>query len=107
MSPPRVTSPFHGSTEMFYLVCFDIVNDRIRYRAAKTLKGYGIRVQKSVFECPNLTEERFLKLKNRLEDIIDNGEDSVRYYRICKACLSEMEWSGIGRPPEKKPYKVV
>ncbi|TVQ95835.1 MAG: CRISPR-associated endonuclease Cas2, partial [Desulfovibrionales bacterium] len=36
----------------FYVVCFDIVDDPIRYRVAKALKGTGYRVQKSVFECP-------------------------------------------------------
>ncbi|MEI6262409.1 MAG: CRISPR-associated endonuclease Cas2 [Deltaproteobacteria bacterium] len=33
-------------------------------------KKYGTRVQKSVFECPNLTEKQFLKLKHRIEDSI-------------------------------------
>ena len=45
---------------MFVLVCFDIVDDRVRYRVVKTLKGYGIRGQKSVFECGNITEYKFI-----------------------------------------------
>ncbi|MBW2321305.1 MAG: CRISPR-associated endonuclease Cas2, partial [Deltaproteobacteria bacterium] len=65
---------------MFCLVCFDIVDDRIRYRAVKIIKAYGIRVQKSVFECTSLTEEQFLKMKQRLEDCIDSTQDSVRFY---------------------------
>ena len=39
---------------MFYLVCFDIVEDPARAKVVKVLKEYGERVQKSVFECPNL-----------------------------------------------------
>ncbi|HDG96778.1 MAG TPA: CRISPR-associated endonuclease Cas2, partial [Desulfobacterales bacterium] len=54
---------------MFYLVCFDIVDDRTRQRVVKVLKGYGHRVQKSVFECSKLSEDRYLKLKNKLEDL--------------------------------------
>lgn len=92
---------------MFYLVCFDIVDDRTRYRAVKILKGFGNRVQKSVFECPRLSEERFLKLKLKLEDCIDHGEDSVRYYALCRDCVSKVEFSGIGDPPKTANFKVV
>lgn len=89
---------------MFYLVCFDISDDRTRHRAAKVLKGFGQRVQKSVFECPDLTEKRFLKLKDRLEGLIDFTTDSVRYYRQCRGCLAECELSGIGEPPRVEDF---
>lgn len=89
---------------MFYLVCFDISDDRIRYRAVKVLKGFGTRVQKSVFECPDLTEKKFLRLKDRLEGLIDFTTDSVRYYRQCRGCLGECELSGIGESPRVVEY---
>ena len=92
---------------MFYLVCFDIVEDRVRAKACKILKEYGERVQKSVFECSDLNEEKFLKLKNRMEGCIDNGEDTVRYYVICRSCVSKMELSGIGSPPRTEKFRVV
>ena len=92
---------------MFVVVCFDIVDDKIRYRAVKILKAYGYRVQKSVFECPALTEEQFVKMKLRLEDTVDHTEDTVRYYMVCKACLDKMEFSGIGEPPDTSAFRVV
>lgn len=92
---------------MFYVICFDIVDDRTRARAAKILKEYGQRVQKSVFECGLLTEKKFVKLKNRLEDLIDNSEDTVRYYFVCKGCLEKMEFSGIGEALDTETYRVV
>lgn len=92
---------------MFCLVCFDIVDDRTRTKAAKILKEYGVRVQKSVFECGRLGEEKFLKLKARLEELIDSTEDTVRYYFICKGCLQKMEYSGIGEAPDIETYRVV
>ena len=92
---------------MFCLVCFDIVDDRARTRAAKILKEYGVRVQKSVFECGRLSEEKFLKLKERLENLIDSSEDTVRYYFVCRGCLNKMEYSGIGETPHTKNYRVV
>ena len=92
---------------MFYLVCFDIVEDRVRAKACKILKEYGERVQKSVFECSDLNEEKFLKLKNRMEDCIDNAGDTVRFYAVCQGCLKKMEFSGIGSPPRTEKYRVV
>jgi CRISPR-associated protein Cas2 len=92
---------------MFYLVCFDIVDDRKRYRVVKALKGFGVRVQKSVFECPELSEEQFIKLRHRLEDIMDHSEDSIRFYPLCRRCLPGVEYSGIGDPPLEKKFSVV
>jgi CRISPR-associated protein Cas2 len=92
---------------VFFLVCFDIVDDRIRYRVVKVLKGYGKRVQKSVFECGGLTEERFLKMKNAIDELIDQSEDSVRYYLLCRGCLHHIEYSGIGQLPDGEVFRVV
>lgn len=92
---------------MFYLVCFDITDDRVRYRAVKVLKGFGYRVQKSVFECPDLTEKKYLKLKDRLEGLIDETTDSVRYYRQCRGCLVEVETSGVGEAPRMAAFGAI
>ena len=92
---------------MFYLVCFDIVEDPARAKVVKVLKEYGQRVQKSVFECPNLKENRFFRMKNRIEDLIDVTEDSVRYYVLCGSCLSKVEFTGIGKAPDKEAYRVL
>jgi CRISPR-associated protein Cas2 len=92
---------------MFYLVCFDIVDNRKRYRVVKILKKYGFRVQKSVFECPNLTEKQFLKMKHRIEGSIDATEDNVRYYYLSKDCIWKMEYSGVGEPPHAERFRMV
>lgn len=92
---------------MFCVVCFDISDDRIRYRAVKILKSYGTRAQKSVFECAALTEEQFLNMQSSLEDCIDNLEDKVRYYFLCKRCVFRIENSGIGEKPETAAYLTL
>lgn len=92
---------------MFLLVCFDISDDKDRYLASKVLKGVGSRVQKSVFECSEITERQFLKLKDQLESIIDQRTDSVRYYPLCKKCVGDVEWSGLGEEPDTDSFKVV
>lgn len=92
---------------MFFLVCFDIVDDKKRRRVVKVLLSNGVRVQKSVFECPNLSERRFLKMKSKIEDIIDHAEDTCRYYFICRDCIRKMEFSGIGEMPKTELFRVV
>ena len=92
---------------MFCVVCFDICDDRVRYRAVKILKSFGHRVQKSVFECAFLTEEQFLNLQNQLASTIDSLEDSVRYYKLCRQCANRIETSGIGEMPKTSEFQVV
>ena len=64
---------------MFYLVCYDIVLDRRRNKVAHILQGYGMRVQKSVFECV-LTPDQREMLNQKLVTFIDADEDQVRFY---------------------------
>lgn len=92
---------------MVYLICFDVSDDRVRYRVVKALKGHGRRVQKSVFECPNLSEHRLLLLQKKMESLIDHGSDSVRYYRLCKACVAEVEWTGVGDVVSNERFLIV
>jgi CRISPR-associated endonuclease Cas2 len=53
---------------MFYLVCYDVVLDRRRNKVAHILEGYGLRVQKSVFECVLTPDQswRSLLIKTRI-----------------------------------------
>ncbi len=92
---------------MFYVVCYDIVDDTMRDKVARILKGYGYRVQKSVFECPELSEKKLLKLMDKIERQIDITQDSVRYYRQCMACLKGYEQTGIGEEPEIRNYEIL
>lgn len=78
-----------------YLVCFDIVEDKCRYRVVKILLKYGARVQKSVFEC-TLNDKQYLDMKSEIESHINFSQDSVRYYQICKKCSTLIQISGLG-----------
>jgi CRISPR-associated protein Cas2 len=92
---------------MFYLITFDISEDRVRRRVVKQLKGTGKRVQKSVFECRDLGEEKFLRLQDIIDSEIDHTTDTVRYYRLCKGCVKQIEWNGTGSAPETEAFAVV
>jgi CRISPR-associated protein Cas2 len=69
---------------MYILITYDVdtVSEKGQKRlrqVAKACKDYGQRVQNSVFEC-EITEAQFVLLKGRIEEIIDNKLDSIRFY---------------------------
>ena len=73
-------------TTMWILVTYDVNTQtaegrsRLR-RVAKTCEDYGQRVQKSVFEC-TINDMIFHRMKARLLDIIDEEQDSIRFYKM-------------------------
>jgi CRISPR-associated protein Cas2 len=79
---------------MFYLVCYDIVNDRRRTKVAQLLEGYGLRVQKSVFEAV-LDEQQFETLKKRLLKHLNKKEDQLRFYPLSAPCRRKVVVLGM------------
>ncbi len=71
---------------MLVLITYDVSTTtdggkkRLR-QVAKQCVNFGQRVQNSVFEC-NVDPGQFAELKHRLESIIDENQDSLRYYSL-------------------------
>lgn len=63
-----------------YLVVYDIESDKRRHKVSTVLESYGVRVQKSAFEC-YLNDRRLGELKKQLNKIA-NEEDSIRVYSL-------------------------
>ena len=80
---------------MFYVISYDIPDDRRRSQLAKVLKGFGTRVQYSVFEA-HLNKRQYGELKHAVARLIEPAEDSVRYYALCGACEGRIEVPAIG-----------
>ena len=71
---------------MYVLVTYDVCTKttagraRLR-RAAKICLDYGQRVQNSVFEC-QVDPGQFTELKAKLNALIDEETDSLRFYNL-------------------------
>ena len=69
---------------MMVLISYDVSTSdeggkkRLR-KVARECQNHAQRVQNSVFEA-DLDYSAFMKLKSRLEDIIDKENDSLRFY---------------------------
>jgi len=83
---------------MMVLVSYDVstVDKRGRNRlrkVAKTCLDYGQRVQNSVFECL-VDPAQWTQLRTRLVRIIDEDEDSLRFYFLGSKWKNKVEHIG-------------
>ena len=69
------------------LVSYDITEPRRLRRVAKVLKRYGLRVQKSVFEC-EIDDRLYRELRSKLERVIKDN-DSILCYRFTPSIQKE------------------
>ncbi|MCL6558685.1 MAG: CRISPR-associated endonuclease Cas2 [Firmicutes bacterium] len=92
---------------MNVVVSYDITDDRRRNKLAKVLKDYGTRVQYSVFEVV-VDGGRFEKMRRAIEKVINESEDSVRFYILCAACLGRIICLGKGEEfSREEDYYII
>ena len=90
---------------MYYTVAYDITDDKRRNKVAKILKDFGTRIQYSVFEC-NTDRRAQLRLQNRLEKVIDFGEDTITFYHLCATCEKQIDRIGLKKGLDNQSYIV-
>ena len=90
----------------FFLVCYDIIEDKRRQRVANILEDYGERVQYSVFEC-YLDKEHFEIMKERIKEEIEETEDKVGFYFFCDQCIKKREYLGRQEISQQSEVYIV
>jgi CRISPR-associated protein Cas2 len=84
---------------MLHLIAYDISNAGRLRRVARACEDYGVRIEKSVFEC-RLDKNLFLVLWSKLEEIVAEDEgDRVIAYPIAES--EEKKIMVIGREIER------
>lgn len=66
---------------LLYIVVYDITCDKRRKKIADLLKGYGKRVQYSVFECV-LPIAKYHELQQKIRSRLNLAEDNIRFYPL-------------------------
>lgn len=84
---------------LLVLITYDVSTSSIggtkRLRkVSKVCQNYGQRVQNSVFECV-VDSTQFSTLKIKLSAIINEEQDSLRFYRLGDNYQSKVEHIGI------------
>jgi len=87
---------------MVILITYDVstvqrAGQRRLRRVAQACKDYGVRVQKSVFEC-QVGHTEWAALRDRLLREIKPEEDSLRFYYLDEKAVQRTEHHGTGRP---------
>ena len=90
------------SSRNFYLLVYDITADRRRSKIARIMESIGDRVQYSVFEA-YLTPKELKDILKRSQKVLEEEEDSLRVYFLCKDCREKVQTYGQGiitQPPD-------
>ena len=96
---------------MLVLITYDVSTKdsagrkRLR-KVAKECVNFGQRVQNSVFECI-LDASQLLKLKDKLLSIMDEEEDSIRFYNIGNKYQTKIEHFGVKESYEAEGVLIV
>lgn len=90
----------------FYVLAYDIANDRRRAKIARALEAQAERVQESVFEA-YLTQNELEKLLRKSLKWMKLEEDSLRIYPLCQACRGKARAVGAGRVTEPPGVVIV
>ena len=78
----------------------------LRTKIAKTLLDFGDRVQYSVFEA-KLDKKLLDKLVQKLIEIIEESEDSIRVYPLCAACETGISILGQGKLMKEEDVYIL
>ena len=96
---------------MLLLVTYDVATQdaagkkRLR-KVAKECVNYGQRVQNSVFECI-VDASQALILKNKLMMLINEKEDSLRFYYLGNKYETKIEHYGVKETYEAEGVLMV
>lgn len=96
---------------MLMLVSYDVATTskagrkRLR-KVAQACEDYGQRVQFSVFEC-KIDAAEWAMLRARLLSLIDDKEDSMRFYFLDEGSAAKTEHHGVRAPVDFEGPLVV
>ncbi|GAB4396856.1 MAG: CRISPR-associated endonuclease Cas2 [Anaerolineales bacterium] len=90
----------------FYLLTYDVPDNKRRLKLAKALEALGERVQYSVFEA-YLTDKELEKLLKQVQKLLNESEDNLRVYVLCGQCRGKVFTYGNGKITEPPGLMIV
>jgi CRISPR-associated protein Cas2 len=91
---------------MITLITYDITEPKRLNNTRRFLKEFGLRTQKSVFEC-DIDDIALKRIRSYCKDNLDVAKDSVRIYKICNRCINKVIISGTGLKVTQMDYMIV
>ena len=91
---------------MELIAMYDIADPKRLKKVEKTMRRFGYRVQKSVFEC-KLKQSSIEEMKKAVSDIMNLAEDSFRIYPLLTESREKQTIIGLGTIPDFPEIQVV
>ena len=91
---------------MLRVVAYDIASPKRLRKVALACLDFGIRIEKSVFEC-DLADDEFEELWKQLCAIAEEEVDALVCYPICAACEQRISTFGPARHLEPCECRVL
>jgi CRISPR-associated protein Cas2 len=99
--------PAHKEVKhMLYLVAYDISSPKRLRAVARICKDYGLRVEYSVFEC-DLPSHLFKQMWLELNKVINEDDDAIIAYIICKSCVDRTVVMGKAARTSKSDVFII
>lgn len=81
-----------SANRQIYIVSYDVRDPKRLRETARTLQGYGRRIQKSVFRC-RLSRKQMERLLWELTSVMD-CKDDLLVFGLCDRCASKVRARG-------------
>ncbi|HPI52631.1 MAG TPA: CRISPR-associated endonuclease Cas2 [Smithellaceae bacterium] len=91
---------------MITLITYDITDPKRLNDLRKFLKEFGLRTQRSVFEC-DIDDDALKRIRAYCRANLNIAGDSVRIYKICNRCVNKVVISGTGLKVAQLDYMIV
>ncbi|KAF0155742.1 MAG: cytoplasmic protein [Syntrophaceae bacterium] len=91
---------------MITLITYDITDPKRLNNLRGFLKEFGLRTQKSVFEC-DIDDIALKRIRAYCRENLDIAKDSVRIYKLCNRCINKVVLSGTGLKVTQLDYMIV
>lgn len=79
--------------QSYYLVLYDVSDDKRRRLLFKMLKSFGASYQYSVFEA-RLDDRQLVRLEAKIKEFISKSEDRVAVLKLCNSCRKDASLMG-------------
>ena len=90
----------------FYVLAYDIRDDKRRAKIAKIMESVGSRIQGSVFEAW-FSQKELDQVILRSMKVLQDKEDSLRVYYLCEDCRAKIQVKGMGKVTEKPGLVII
>lgn len=95
-----------AQNKSYYIITYDISDNKRLAKIARIMVNYTQRVLYSVFEG-ELTQAQIKEIKEKVAKIMEPMSDSVIYFRLCTECVAKIKSAGKKTPVQTDQAFIV